>query len=471
MTLRQKILLLLGPLLLLATVLSAPPSSEMSSSAWMTCGLMAWMVLWWISEVVPIPVTSLLPMIFIPLLTIDTMAAATAPYANPIIFLFFGGFFISIAMEKTGLHRRIALFALSLVGPKPGAQIAALMAVTAFLSMWMSNTATAVMMLPIGLSMIAMAGASEQSKYSKAILLSIAYAASLGGIATLIGTPPNALLAGYLEKAYQIQIGFAQWMTIGVPIALIMLVVCWLWLTQIHFRIDTKTLAKVDSKQFSNELNAMGALPWEQKWVLLVFVLAALSWISQQWLVKITGLDISDTLIALCAAVALFLLPGKDNKRLLEWEDAGQVPWGVLILFGAGLSMADQIQKTGVAEILAQQLEALKGVEPILLLLAVTTLIIFLTEVTSNTATAAAFLPLLGPVAVSMNLSPLYLAMPAALAASFAFMLPVATPPNAIVFASGKLEIKDMARAGLVLNLVGIVVITVFSHYFPLHVN
>ena len=455
-------LLLCGPFLLLLTILLPPPAADMSQAAWMVTGLMAWMVLWWITEIVPIPVTSLLPMIFIPLLGIDKLDAATAPFAHPLIFLFFGGFFLSIAMEKTNLHSRIALKALSLVGTSPGLQIAALMGVTAFLSMWMSNTATAVMMLPIGLSIIAMANASTQDQFGKAVLLGIAYSASIGGIATLIGTPPNALLAAYLSKSYGIQIGFADWMILGVPLALSMLIVCWLWLTKFHFRMPATDSGKNDTP---TELKAPGLMSRSQKLVLMVFALAAFSWISQQWLVKWTGLPISDTVIALCAAALLFLLPGEKGSgtALLEWKDSQNVPWGVLLLFGGGLSMADQIQKTGVAELLAQQLQLLDGVPPILLLVAVTSLIIFLTEVTSNTATAAAFLPLLGPVAVSMELSPLYLVVPAALAASFAFMLPVATPPNAIVFASGKLQIKDMVRAGLVLNLVGIVVISLFS--------
>lgn len=458
----NRLLLLCGPLLLLLTIFFPPPAVEMSQVAWMVTGLMAWMVLWWIAEIVPIPVTSLLPMIFIPLLGIDKLDAATSPYAHPLIFLFFGGFFLSIAMEKTNLHKRIALKALSLVGTSPGLQIAALMGVTAFLSMWMSNTATAVMMLPIGLSIIAMANASTQDQFGKAVLLGIAYSASIGGIATLIGTPPNALLAAYLSKSYGMQISFADWMILGVPLALTMLIVCWLWLTKIHFRMPKTEARQNDTPA---QLQALGLMSRSQKLVLMVFALAALSWISQQWLVKWTGLPISDTVIALCAAALLFLLPGEKGSgtALLEWKDSQNLPWGVLLLFGGGLSMADQIQKTGVAELLAQQLQLLDGVPPILLLVAVTSLIIFLTEVTSNTATAAAFLPLLGPVAVSMELSPLYLVVPAALAASFAFMMPVATPPNAIVFASGKLQIKDMVRAGLVLNLVGIVAISLFS--------
>ncbi len=458
----RRLLLLCGPLLLLLTIFFPPPAVEMSQAAWMVTGLMAWMVLWWITEIVPIPVTSLLPMIFIPLLGIDKLDAATSPYAHPLIFLFFGGFFLSIAMEKTNLHKRIALKALSLVGTSPGLQIAALMGVTAFLSMWMSNTATAVMMLPIGLSIIAMANASTQDQFGKAVLLGIAYSASIGGIATLIGTPPNALLAAYLSKSYGMQISFADWMILGVPLALTMLILCWLWLTKIHFRMPKTEARQNDTPA---QLQALGVMSRSQKLVLMVFALAALSWISQQWLVKWTGLPISDTVIALCAAALLFLLPGEKGSgtALLEWKDSQNLPWGVLLLFGGGLSMADQIQKTGVAELLAQQLQLLDGVPPILLLVAVTSLIIFLTEVTSNTATAAAFLPLLGPVAVSMELSPLYLVVPAALAASFAFMLPVATPPNAIVFASGKLQIKDMVRAGLVLNLIGIVAISFFS--------
>jgi solute carrier family 13 (sodium-dependent dicarboxylate transporter), member 2/3/5 len=462
MKIKSYSLLLTGPALLLITLLTSPPLSGMSESAWHVIGLMLWMILWWITEVMPIPVTSILPMIFIPLLGIDKMDAATTPYAHPLIFLFFGGFFLSIAMEKTGLHQRIALKALQLTGQKPAAQVAGIMAVTAFLSMWMSNTATAVMMLPIGLSMISMARSSSHDDFGKAVLLAIAYSASIGGVATLIGTPPNALLAAYLSKSYQIQISFAHWMVLGVPLALVMLSFCWFWLCKIHFKLPASIVGQHNFKQ---ELSALGPLRRSEQAVLMVFCLAALSWISQQWLAKWTGLPLNDTVIALIAAILLFILPGEQNQRLLVWEDSHKLPWGVLLLFGGGLSMADQIQKTGVAELLAQQLNLLQGIPPVFILLTVTSLIIFLTEVTSNTATAAAFLPLLGPVAVSMNMSPLYLVVPAALAASFAFMMPVATPPNAIVFASGKLQIKDMVKAGLVLNIVGIAVISLASDW------
>ena len=461
MKIKSYTLLLAGPALLLLTLLTAPPLVGMSEPAWRVTGLMLWMILWWISEVMPIPVTSILPMIFIPLLGIDKMDAATAPYAHPLIFLFFGGFFLSIAMEKTGLHQRIALKALQFTGQKPAAQVAGLMAVTAFLSMWMSNTATAVMMLPIGLSMIKMAHASSQDDFGKAVLLAIAYSASIGGIATLIGTPPNALLAAYLSKSYQIQITFADWMLLGVPLALVMLGVCWVWLCKIHFKLPAKSDGQHNFKQ---ELSALGPLQRSETLVLMVFGLAALSWISQQWLVKWTGLPLNDTMIALIAATLLFVLPGEQQQRLLVWKDSQQLPWGVLLLFGGGLSMADQIQKTGVSELLAQQLSLLQGIPPVFILLTVTSLIIFLTEVTSNTATAAAFLPLLGPVAVSMGMPVTMLVIPAAIAASCAFMLPVATPPNAIVFGSGQVGIQQMIRAGFAINLVGVVIVTLLCY-------
>ena len=249
MKLKQYGLLLAGPALLIGTLLTHPPIAGMSEAAWNVTGLMLWMILWWITEVMPIPVTSILPMIFIPLLGIDKMDAATAPYAHPLIFLFFGGFFLSIAMEKTGLHQRIALKALQFSGQKPANQIAGLMAVTAFLSMWMSNTATAVMMLPIGLSIIKMAHASSQESFGKAVLLAIAYSASIGGIATLIGTPPNALMAAYLSKSYQIQITFADWMLLGVPLAFIMLLLCWFWLCKCQFKLPSNTSGKLNFKQ------------------------------------------------------------------------------------------------------------------------------------------------------------------------------------------------------------------------------
>lgn len=455
-------LLCAGPALLALTLLTNPPMTGLSNNAWHLCGLMGWMIVWWVSEAVPIAVTSLLPMVLVPLLGVATMDATTMPYAHPLIFLFMGGFTLSIAMEKTGLHRRLALQALLLAGHKPAAQIASLMTVTAFLSMWMSNTATAVMMLPIGLSIIAMARANDDDDFSKAVLIAIAYSASIGGIATLIGTPPNALLAAFLADNYQIELSFARWMILGIPLTIVMLVCCWFWLCKVQFKLPEQSAAG-NYNQLAEQLRALGALSRAEKMVMLVFALAATGWIGQQWLARWTGLAISDTLVAMTAAVLLFILPGQPKQPVLAWHDSEKLPWGILLLFGGGLTMAEQIQKTGVAQVLAEQLQVLQGIEPVLVMFAVVVLILLLSEVNSNTATAAAFLPLLGPVAMSMQLSPLYLMVPAALAASLGFMLPVATPPNAIVFSSGHLKIKDMIRAGFVMNVLGVLLVVLLS--------
>ncbi len=455
--------LLAGPLLFLAVLFSEPVFAGMSDNAWLITGLTAWMAWWWITEPVPIPVTALLPIVLVPLLSLDSIGNVTAPYAHPLIFLFLGGFMLSIAMERWNLHKRIALCTMLLVGSKPSQQIAGIMLVTAFLSMWMSNTATAVMMLPIGLSIIAMQqeqGVTDD-KFAKATLLAIAYASSIGGIATLIGTPPNALLAAYLERTYQIQLSFSDWMLFGVPLSASLLLVCWFWLTQLHFKLNSSKA--VDTKAlYRQKLSALGTMQSAEKLVLLIFTLAALSWMCRSPLSRLTGIALDDTLIAICAASLLFIVPVslKTGQRILQWQDCQQLPWGVLLLFGGGLTLAGQIDNSGLSAYIAGQIAQLGQLNLLLLIVLVTTVIIFLTEITSNTATAAAFLPLLGPVAVSLNAPAAMLVIPAAVAASCAFMMPVATPPNAIVFASGKLKIIDMVKAGLVLNLAGIGLIT-----------
>lgn len=454
--------LLLGPICFLLTLLLEPPSAELSKNAWLICGLATWMAVWWISEVVPIPATALLPLALLPLLSVEGIAGVAAPYADPLIFLFFGGFVLSIAMERWNLHKRIALLTMLLVGSKPSQQIAGIMAVTAFLSMWMSNTATAVMMLPIGLSIIAMQGQFGQSSepFAKAVLLSIAYAASIGGVATLIGTPPNALLAAYLQNAHNITISFADWMLLGVPLASVLLVLTWIWLTRFQFKLDGSSL--IDSRQiYRQKLAELGPVQTAEKLVLGVFLAAAFCWVFARWITKFTGIPMNDSVTAISVALALFILPIslKTGQRVLVWEDCQKLPWGILILFGGGLTLANQIQKSGLADFIAMQIGQLGTLDMLALMLLVTTLIIFLTEITSNTATAAAFLPLLGPVAISMNIPVPLLVIPAAIAASCAFMMPVATPPNAIVFGSGHLKIMDMAKAGFALNLLAIVCI------------
>ncbi|GEK11540.1 SLC13 family permease [Pseudoalteromonas peptidolytica] len=460
---RSQLFLWLGPIVMLIACLTEPPAG-MSIEAWRTAGLTFWLASWWITEAVPIPAASLLPLVVSPLAGITSMKSAAAPFAHPLIYLFLGGFLISIAMEKWGLHKRIALNTMLVAGSKPSTQILAMMAVTAFLSMWMSNTATAVMMLPIALSVIHLVreqGGDSQS-FAKALLLSIAYGASIGGIATLIGTPPNALMAAYLSDSYQIEIGFATWMMIGVPLSIVMLAFAWFWLTKVTYKVDQEAVS-IDTKSlFTSQLAALGSMSRAEKGVFAIFVLAALSWVFRPLIGDFTGLKLSDTGIAIAAALLLFVLPAKSNsdERLLDWESAAKVPWGILLLFGGGLSLAAQIKSSGLANYIANLLAGADAIGLVLSVLVVAALITFLTEITSNTATAAGFLPLLGPVAESITGSPLVWVVPAAIAASCAFMMPVATPPNAIVFGSGKIRIKDMIRAGFVLNLVAICLIT-----------
>lgn len=461
----QVIGLVLGPLFLLVTLVWPAPAG-MSTEAWAALGLMLLMATWWATEAIPIPATALLPIVLIPALGLGTIKAATSPYANPIIFLFLGGFTLGLAMQRWNLHRRIALLTLRAMGDKPSRQIGGFMIATAFLSMWVSNTATSIMMLPIGLSVIGMMDSSNPEgvrRYATALLLAIAYAASIGGIATLIGTPPNALLAAYLSENQGISVGFAQWMLLGVPVSLLMLGLTWWWLT----RRDFGMVGHGESADLINdEIKALGPLQKAEKLVATVFVVTAAAWIFRPILSDDLLPWLSDTGIAIAAAIAMFLIPVDVKERVfvLDWETAQGIPWGVLLLFGGGLAMAGVISSSGLAEWIAESL-SVAGVLPVLLMIAiVATVIIFLTEVTSNTATAAAFLPLLGALAMSQEVSPLLLTVPAAIAASCAFMMPVATPPNAIVFSSGHMKISDMISAGFVLNILGIIVVTLVTY-------
>ncbi|MCQ4294859.1 DASS family sodium-coupled anion symporter [Pseudomonas stutzeri] len=456
--------LILGPLVLLTCILTDPPGG-LSEKAWLTVGLAVLMAVWWSTEAIPIPATSLLPILLIPLLDIDTLAKATAPYANPTIFLFLGGFLLGLAMQRWNLHRRIALRTLLAVGNQPSRQIAGFMIATAFISMWVSNTATSIMMLPIGLSVIGLliAGSDEKesARFSVALLLGIAYSASVGGIATLIGTPPNALLAAFMRENYDVEIGFGQWMLLGLPLSIGMLIFIWWSLTRRGF-----VLAGGDSRGLlEKEMAALGPMSRAEKMVAVVFVLAALAWIFQPLLAGYVD-GVNDTSIAMAAAIMLFLIPVNLRERvfLMDWEQANKAPWGVLLLFGGGLSLAGVIGASGLAEWIAGSLGTFDALPLLLMIALVVAVIIFLTEITSNTATAAAFLPLLGALAVAQGLSPEMLAIPAAVAASCAFMMPVATPPNAIVFGTGQLPIQAMIKAGFVLNLFGVLLVSLLCY-------
>ena len=464
--------LLGGPALFLALVLLPVPGG-MAPEAWRTAAVGLLMAIWWVTEAIPIPATALLPLVLFPVLDVVPIRETAAPYANPIIFLFMGGFMIAQAMQRWQLHRRIALSVVQALGTRPHRLVLGFMLATAFLSMWVSNTATAVMMMPIGLSVIGLVAPAGDAgegtlparlNFGTGLMLGIAYAASIGGLGTLIGTPPNALLAGFLETSYGFEVGFARWMLVGIPLAAVSLPLVWLYLTRAAFPIG---IAEIPGGRamIEDELEALGPVSAGEWRVGLVFGLTALAWILRPLLDDVVP-GLSDAGIAMGAALALFLIPvdREAGTFALDWDTARGLPWGVLILFGGGLSLAAAVTETGLAEWIGTALSALDAWPTALLVAGVTAVIVFLTELTSNTATAAAFLPILGPLAVALGENPLLLAVPAALGASCAFMMPVATPPNAIVYGSGYITIPQMARAGAVLNVAFIVLITALAY-------
>lgn len=459
---KQTLGLIGGSVVLLLTLLLPPPWQAMSLAAWHTTGLASMMAIWWVTEAIPVPVTAFAPLLLAPLIGLESIKTVSSYYAHPLIYLFLGGFILSLAMEKSNLHRRIALVTMKLVGTKPRNQVGGLMLITAFLSMWMSNTATAVMMLPIALSIIELLKKQQDvSILAPALLLGIAYSASVGGMATLIGTPPNALLAAYLSDTYSIELGFGQWMAFALPFTIIMLLVCWLWLTTKQFNIEG---SQHTMDMFNQRLQAMGTMKPVEKRVLMVFVGAAMCWILRKPLATYTGLPLSDTGIAMAAAILLFILPGsKPGEPILNWNNTTRLPWGVLVLFGGGLALAGLIRTSGLADYIASLFGDIQTVNMVVIIAIVALSIVFLTEITSNTATTAGFLPLLGPIAESFGANPAMLVIPAAMAASAAFMMPVATPPNAIIFASGELKIEQMAKTGLFLNIISAALITCFA--------
>lgn len=468
--LRQLIGIFAGPLAF-AIFLTLPSPSGLNEEAWIVAGVAVFMAVWWVTEAVPIPMTALLPIILFPILGVGTIAEATSPFANPLIYLFMGGFIIALGMEKSNLHRRIALSVVRLVGPRPKSIVIGIMISAAFLSMWVSNTATAMMMLPIALSIIGLVETDEametgefKTNFAIVMLLGLAYACNIGGIGTLIGTPPNALVAAYMLDNYEVHIGFAQWMLIGVPLVVISLPLVFLILTHLVFPVRMRKLPG-GAEVIYQQLRDMGKITRAEKMVGAVFAMTASLWILRPLIEKhIPG--ISDTGIAIFGALCMFLLPQnfRQGKFLLVWDDAKRLPWEVLILFGGGLSLAAAITRTGLAEWIGGGLSGLSVLPIIVLILCSLLVIIFLTEVTSNTATAAAFLPILASVAVTMGQDPLLLVIPAAIGASCAFMLPVATPPNAIVFGSGLVTIPQMAKAGLALNFAMTIVITIVMY-------
>lgn len=462
--------LLLGPALALVPMLVAPPAG-LSEGAWRLVGLTAWMALWWFTEAIPIPATALLPLVWMPLTGIMDEKQTAARYADPIIFLFLGGFLIAASMERWGLHRRVALLVIRWVGVSPARLVGGFMLATALVSMWLNNTSTTMMMYAVGLSVLQWVRGVEAMRathaFGAALMLGIAYSASIGGVGTLIGTAPNALLAGYLRDAYNLPLDMGRWLWIGIPFVALMLPFTWFWLTAVQFRLWGQHLTGLE-QQLHAQLTSCEPMNRGEKTVLVVFLMAVIGWLLRQPLQERFGLPLSDSAIAIGAALLLFVLPASRAPRqpVLDWETAIKIPWGVLLLFGGGLALASAFESTGLARWIGERVQGLQGVDVWLLVLAVAALIIFLTELTSNTAVAATFLPIMGAVAVGLNIDPRLLTIPVGIGASAAFMLPIATPPNAIVFASGEVRLNEMIRAGFMLNLACIVTVLLITMVF-----
>lgn len=446
-----------GPLCALVPLVVAEPFG-LEPAAWRLTGVVLWMVAWWTAEVVPVPVTALLPTVVLPALEISPESTVAENYSHPVVFLFLGGFLLAQGLTRWEVHRRIALSILLRTGPNPRRVVLGFLCAGALLSMWVSNTATAVMLLPVGLAAARVLGATlpphEARRFEVVTLLAIAYGCTVGGVGTLIGSPPNALLAAFLEQEYGYRVGFGEWMAVGVPYVLLTLPLVWLWLTRVAFPVSAYGKDTI-RELLQKERAQLGPVRRPEYRALTVFAATALAWLLRPALL---GSSVSDTNIALIGGIALFLLPsGEGRERLLAWRHAVKLPWGVLLLFGGGLALADAMVSTGLAQTVANALPHLET--RMVAVAAIAGAVLVLTELASNTAIAAAFFPVLAALASRWGENPLLLLLPVALAASGAFMLPVATPPNAVVFGQEVMSVRDMVRAGFALNVVSLCVV------------
>ncbi|MEQ9638906.1 MAG: DASS family sodium-coupled anion symporter [Alphaproteobacteria bacterium] len=451
--------LVAGPLVFTA-LLALPAPAGLSADGWTTATVGAWMALWWMTEATALAVTALLPLILFPLLGIRGLDETAQAYANPLIFLFLGGFLLARAMRVWTLDRRLALAVLGLAGAHPARVVGGIMAVTAFLSMWVSNTATAMVMLPIGLSVVALFAEQKDAKLPPALLLGIAYAATIGGMGTIIGTPPNALFVGFMAESYGIEIGFAQWMLVGVPLVCVLLPLAWLVLTRVCFRLGDDAAPAV-AAAIATQRAGLAPISRAEVMVAVLMVLVAVCWLFRPLLNAFVPL--SDAGIAMTGAALLFVLPAdlKRGRFLLHWDEAMTIRWDVLILFGGGLALAGAIGASDLAGWIGERLAGFDALPAWALLLALGILIVLVGELASNTAMAAVFLPVAGAAALAMGEPAVTLTLPIALFATLGFMLPVATPPNAVIFGSGAVKMGHMLRAGAILDAVGIVVVAI----------
>ncbi len=462
--------LIFGPLaFILLLVIDIP---DLSSSGQAVLATTVWVATWWVTEAIPMAATSLMPIILLPLTGGAGVKATTAVYGDKMLFLFMGGFMIAIAIEKWMLHKRIAMNIIMAVGTNARMIVLGFILATGFLSMWISNTATTLMMVTIGMALVSQLleymdkDTKEVKQYfAKALLLGIAYSASIGGLATLIGTPTNVIYTAMVKQIFNVEITFADWIFFALPMVLALMFLCWIVLVKFVFPIDRIEIPG-GKETIQRELDKLGKMGPEEKAIAIIFSATAVAWILRSFVLQKLLPGIDDTIIALAGALVLFLIPAKSQpgKFILDWESAVKLPWGIILLFGGGLSLAAAFQSSGLAQWIGDRLILLEGVNLVILITVIALLVNFMTEITSNVATASIILPILASLAASINVHPYGLMVAATLAASCAFMLPIATGPNAIVFGSGKLEINDMIRAGFRLNLISslFIVLTIY---------
>jgi sodium-dependent dicarboxylate transporter 2/3/5 len=458
--------IILGPSLFFIFYFLIHPFDGMNSESHAIFCSVLWIATWWITEAIPIPVTSLLPLVLFPLTGGLDLKLTASSYGDKIIYFYMAGFFLAIAMEKWNLHKRIALNIINVVGYNKKSMVLGFMIATAFLSMWLSNTSTSIMMLPIGIAIVSQVSLKKNilnSNFGKVLMLGIAYSASIGGFATIYGTPPNLILLSNIEEYFNLSIDFFSWFIMAFPLSCILLFICWYYL--VNFSFDLSSLSNVSKKTISSKIKELGKIKYEEKAVLLIFIVFILGLLSKQFISEFIP-QIDDTIIAISIAIFLFLIKSSDGENnLIEWSDGVKLPWGIILLFGGGLSIATAMKSSGLALWIGELAYNIDSLDLILIVLIIVVIVNFLTEITSNLATVSMLLPILASISISLGIHPYIIMVSATIAASCAFMLPVATPPNAVVFGSGYLKMTDMVKTGLVMNVISIVIVSLYVYF------
>ena len=458
--------IILGPSLFFIFYFLIHPFDGMNSQSHAIFCSVLWIATWWITEAIPIPVTSLLPLVLFPLTGGLDLKLTASSYGDKIIYFYMAGFFLAIAMEKWNLHKRIALNIINVVGYNKKSMVLGFMIATAFLSMWLSNTSTSIMMLPIGIAIVSQVSLKNNilnSNFGKVLMLGIAYSASIGGFATIYGTPPNLILLSNIEEYFNLSIDFFSWFIMAFPLSCILLFICWYYL--VNFSFDLSSLSNVSKETISSKIKELGKIKYEEKAVLLIFIVFILGLLSKQFISEFIP-QIDDTIIAISIAIFLFLIKSSDGENnLIEWSDGVKLPWGIILLFGGGLSIATAMKSSGLALWIGELAYNIDSLDLILIVLIIVMIVNFLTEITSNLATVSMLLPILASISISLGIHPYIIMVSATIAASCAFMLPVATPPNAVVFGSGYLKMSDMVKTGLVMNVISIVIVSLYVYF------